>query len=838
MARKCIERKGAAGIVNKAKAKSASKRIDEITAALTAQGEDVFSARAQADAKYVDELAAKNLKAKWKMIHRIRVMNGLQKAVDAAPVTKMGGLAVKMVEDADYEGRAIHAQIMGKVGEFLEKTRVTITGKVPDKAQFTEFLKALRGEATADVQAKAMADAVNDTNEWIRKTLNSLGYNIGKLDNWGITQTHDQLSINKAGLATWRAELDGQLDWANMIDPKSGMPFGAKPSDTYRMEFLAGMFDNLVYGRDSTNPVWAAVSAGNGLEKHRVLQFKSTDDWLAYNGKYGMSDPHTMLLSHFSTMSRRIAMARRFGPDHNTALDYMGQLVSQKARENNLGLPAAMKANAGVVHAQRMARVLQGSSGPVGWKAAFFARGMSTTRQLLSASLLDRAIVISAPSDINSMRIAAKAIGMNPANVMSDYVKLMGENVAGGGTTRDDLLRMGHIFASWGNPGVTMARYAQDFPAAAFAEKLSNAAMRLQGMNAHTDGLRVLFQKWMGGHFMSLSQKSFADLPDIMRRSFGDEGITAADWDAFRSSGGEFTASNGATFLDPLYWREATTAPNKEELFLKMQSFVEKWTDLAVPTRSLRAAGVMDPVAYGLTPGTAMYELMQSTGMFKSFPAAFIVNQLKMLGLRQGAAAKASYVTDLVLSTTLVGAMGIQVGDLLMGRDPRNMNPMDNPNFWMSALLRGGGLGPIGDVLSTGTTSWGSGLAGYATGPVVQLGTDVMKLTLGNLAQAYNQAIDGDDIDMNFMEELFKFQRRYTPLGQTPVAAGGAAFDRMFSEQLQIFLDPDSANSLHDAERRRQNLYGNAAWWTPGRALPSRAPSLAGNRGICALAVE
>lgn len=826
MARKCIERKGTAGLVSKAKAKTASRRIDEITAALTAQGEDVFSARAQADAKYMDELTAANVKAKWRMIHRVRVMNGLQKAVDAAPANKLGGMAVKMVEDADYEARAIHGQIMARVGTFLEKTKVTLMGNVPDKAQFKEFLKALKGEATNDAQAKAMAGAVNDTNEWIRKKLNSLGYNIGKLENWAITQTHDQISIWRAGLEKWRDDLDGRLDWEGMIDPKSGMAYGAKPSDTYRAQFLSGMFDNLTYGRDAGNPTWGGAHSGNGLERHRVLKFKSMDDQLAYNSKYGATDPHTMLLSHFSAMSRRIAMARRFGPDADTALSYMGQIVAEKAKANNLGLPATMKANAGVVHAQRMARVLQGGSGPVGWKAAFFARGMSTTRKLLSSALLDRATVISVPSDLNSVRMAANAISMNPANIMSDYVKLMAENVAGGGTTTDDLLRMGHIFASWGNPGVTMARYSQDFPAAAFAEKLSNAAMRIQGMNAHTDGLRNLFQKWMGGHFMSLAKTDFAKLPDIMRRSLSDDGITPADWDAFRSSGGEFTAANGATFLDPLYWREATTAPNKEELFLKMQSFVEKWTDLAVPTRSLKAAGVMDPTAYGLTPGTALHELMQSVGMFKSFPAAFIVNQMKMIGLRQGGWSKAGYVTDLVLSTTLVGAMGIQVNELLMGRDPRNMNPMDNPNFWMAAMLRGGGLGPVGDILGTGTTSWGGGPAGYLAGPVVQLGYDVSKLTLGNLAQAYNQAIDGDDIDVNFMEEFFKFQRRYTPMGQTPLAAGGAGFDRVLSESFQAFLDPESVNALVDADRRRKNLYGNASWWTPGSPLPGRAPNL------------
>ncbi|MDB6151473.1 MAG: hypothetical protein JWQ44_2921 [Chthoniobacter sp.] len=830
MAFSCIEGKAEVGKVSKAKVATASKRIDEIVAALTAQGEDIFSARQQADARYLDELKLANTTAKWRLIHKVRVMNGLQKAVDATPVNKLAGLGPKMIEDAHYEARAIHHKMMSQVTDFLQKNALNIKGQLPDKAQYKEFLKALRGEATTDLAAKQMADAVNHVNEEARKTLNSLGYNIGKLDNWGITQTHDQLAIHKATLPVWRAFIDDKLDWSNMIDPKSGIKFGTKPSDTYRMQFLSGVYDNIVYGRDAGNPVWGDTQSGKALEQSRVFQFKDTDSWLAYNTKFGGTDPHNAILSHFSVTARRIALARKFGADAQTALNYMGQITSQKMKDAQAGLPAKMIADAGVAHAMRMEKLLlHGAQAPVGWVAAFWvARPLATLRKVLSSALLDRAIIISAPSDLNSTRIAASAIGMNPANIMSDYVKLMADNVKGGGTTKDDLLRMGHIFDTWANPGVTMARYAEEFPAAAWADKLSNAAMRWQGMNAHTDGLRVLFQRAMGGHFMSLAHLGMDELPDIMKRSMADEGITPADWDAFRSTDGHFTAPNGATFLDPLYWRHATTMADPEELFLKMQSFVERWTDQAVPTTSLKAAAFIDPSAWGQTPGTPIYELAKSVGMFKSFPLAFIDNQLKQLKLRQGAAAKTGYALNVILSSTVIGAMGIQIADMSVGKDPR---PMDEGDFWWSALLRGGGLGPIGDLISTGTTSWGGGLAEYASGPVVSVASDAFKLTLGNVAQAYHQAINGDDIDTHFMQELFKFQRRYTPMGQSPIWAGGAAIDRLLSEQLQMLLDPGSANALAEAEQKRVNLYGNASWWGPGKALPERGPDWANALG-------
>jgi hypothetical protein len=78
--------------------------------------------------------------------------------------------------------------------------------------------------------------------------------------------------------------------------------------------------------------------------------------------------------------------------------------------------------------------------------------------------------------------------------------------------------------------------------------------------------------------------------------------------------------------------------------------------------------------------------------------------------------------------------------------------------------------------------------------------------------------------DTHFAEDVARFGKRYTPMGQTPVI--GPALDRLFWDQLQLWLDPDSANALAKATKKTDNLYGRGTWWQPGDPLPSRGPDL------------
>jgi hypothetical protein len=739
-------------------------------------------------------------------------------------------LATTMVEKTDFVSRSIALMARGRIGEFLLKHHPDLLGNTRDTMSFREFMKALGGEATSDAKAKAFADAMNDLNDWFRLQLNSYGYSIAKKANWAITHTHNAIAVGNVPVAEWKNFIGARLNWSKMIDHKTGMEFGTPPSAAEQDKILSTVYENIVYGRNSKSAEWNAqnLEGGSSLEKHRELEFNDMDAWLEYNEKFGSADPFNALMQHIDHMSRQVAMAQTFGRDPMKSLDYLGQLVTAKARKDGWSPRDSDKAKGNVALATKMMRYMQGGIGPNGYWGAQVARFMSTTRTALTAALLDRAVVIAIPSDMNSVRMAARMVGMNPENFLSTYVGLMADSVKGGGMTRDDLLRQQHIAESFASPNVTSARFNQEYPAAAWAQMLSNASMQIQGLTAHTDNAKTAFRRGFAGHFASLKNTAFKDIPQILRDDMTAFGITAQDWDMFRTSGGEFTAGNGATFLDPLFWRTANTLGDQDaadDLFLKMQSYVETWVEKAVPTQSLVAKGAIDPMAMGLAPGTLAYEFLKSAGMFKSFVGAFVINQHRMIMMKGGWKSKngALHAAELAGTATIAGAFALQVGDMLMGRDPQDMT---DDQFWIRALLRGGGLGPIGDILTAGSTSWGSGIGGYISGPIGQVAGDAIGLTAGNLFQAYSQMMDGDEIDVNFVPELMKAVSRYTPMMQSPAMLGGAAGDRLILDQLQIALDPESVNEMAAAADRRANLYSNEAWWPPGSAVPQRAPNL------------
>lgn len=821
----CIGAKAEKGIISKRKGKAAQERITAIREALERQGEPKSTAQMMAEAQYEKELDFATVNQEWRLINRVRVQRDLKAKVDATDAKKLGKMAVKMVDDADFEARSIHKQIMGRVGSFLEKHRVTLSGNVSNPANFREFMKALAGEPTKDANAKALADAVNDVNDYIRKKLNSYGYSIGKLEGWSLPHSHNKMTIGNTPFRQWANDIDAKLDWTGMVNPKTGLEFTAVPPQAYRDEFLQGAYNNIVYGRNATNPQWNVSGEGNVLERHRVFKFKNSDAWIEYNNKYGSADPHSTLLQHWDQMARHIALARRFGPNAETAMDFLGQLIANKNEVTSAGVVSNLKGQGGVALAKGMLRVMEGGIGPNGYAGAMSARIFSTTRKTLTAALLDRAAIISIPSDMNSATIAALSLGQNPGNWFSTYMGLMADAAKGGGATRNELLVTQHIAESWANPGVATSRFQAEYPAAAWAEKLSNGAMKIQGMNAHTDSAKLAMNVAMEGWMGSYRNLRIDQIPSLFQRAMRDAGVTEADWNIFRA-GPVTTLRNGAEILSPQMWQVSYQGDPVEadRIFLTFQSFVEKWTERAVPSRSMIWEGLSNPKAYGQAPGGLLYEGLSSARMFKSFVGAFVVNQAHMIGHMPTKSAKAAYIMGMLLSTTLVGAMAMQVGDLLMGRDPQDMK---NDDFWWRAILRGGGLGPAGDLVSTGTASWGGGTASYLAGPIWGgLVPDVIKLSFGNVIQAYGQAIDGDDIDLNLMREIMDFQSRYTPMWQTPLAAGGIALDRMLSDQLVLALDPGALDGMVQKAQRRENLFGGGNFWMPGSPIPNRTPNL------------
>ncbi len=93
--------------------------------------------------------------------------------------------------------------------------------------------------------------------------------------------------------------------------------------------------------------------------------------------------------------------------------------------------------------------------------------------------------------------------------------------------------------------------------------------------------------------------------------------------------------------------------------------------------------------------------------------------------------------------------MSQQISDLISGKNPREAFGEKAPQFWLNALLKGGGLGLYGDFLLSDHTRYGSGALASMLGPVAGLVDDAIKLAQGvplNAVEGKPEQTGGDTV--------------------------------------------------------------------------------------------
>jgi hypothetical protein len=203
--------------------------------------------------------------------------------------------------------------------------------------------------------------------------------------------------------------------------------------------------------------------------------------------------------------------------------------------------------------------------------------------------------------------------------------------------------------------------------------------------------------------------------------------------------------------------------------------------------------------------------------MYKNFSVTLMHTHITRGLLKRGAIGKGRYFANLVISSTLMGALALQLKEISKGRDPRSM--VEDPGaFWGAALIQGGGLGIFGDFLFSDVNRFGGSLAQTTAGPVFQFGDDVRRLILGNALQA------AGDETTNTGRELVNFLKRYTPGGSVWYARLG--YERLMLDELQRWADPRAARNFRSRERSRRRQHGQKYFWRPGAGAPSRGPDV------------
>jgi hypothetical protein len=361
------------------------------------------------------------------------------------------------------------------------------------------------------------------------------------------------------------------------------------------------------------------------------------------------------------------------------------------------------------------------------------------------------------------------------------------------------------------------ARWAGSMQGPVWSQIFADRVIAYSGLQAWTQAGRHAWGLAVQGELVERAGLAFDALPAPLRRLLQRYGLTAGDWDAIRIDGNG-QVRNG-DFLSPSEVFHTLEAAERggERIAERYLEMILQEAEYAVPQGTLRAKAASGQAR---PRGTNIDELIRSAAQFKMFGFTIALQQGRRIAsemVTSGLWRGAGMAGALFITTTLYGALAMQLKEIAKGRDPR---PMDDTKFWGGAILQGGGLGIFGDFFAAETNRVGGGLAQTMAGPTVDRLGGLLALSSGNVAQR----VRGENT--NFGREAVRFVGQNTPGGSLWYLR--LAYERLVLDQLQQLADPEARSAFQRRVQTQRRDYGNAFYWAPGELVPRWAPELIG----------
>jgi hypothetical protein len=694
----------------------------------------------------------------------------------------------------DRDGRAAYSNVEGRrkairgrahamIDQILADHSRNVFGQLRNRAQLGDIVKEAFGEDSGNLAAKELAGAWGEAAEMLRKRFNAAGGDIGKIERWGLPQAHDSIKVRRAGYEAWRDTIVPLLDRAQMIDRDTGAPFTDRDLD-------AALRDTWESIRSEGWSKRAAGSPGQGImaSRHgdaRFLVFKDAPSWSAYQQQFGSGTAFDAMMGHIDSLSRETAMMEILGPNPNATVGWIKDWIEKTAATDSAPDSKAIdRAHAGGKQIDRLWGEITGSSNrPENRKLAL---AFSALRSFQTAAKLGSA-TLSAVTDTAFQFSTRKYNGLPAASMIRDYAKLLRP-----GSKEDQKLavRLGLIAEEWGQRAAAQGRYLNEELTGEISRRLAEGVLRASGLSRWTQAGRWAFGMEFLGHITDESVKGFDKLDPAFRGALARHGIDAGGWDSIRAT--PLEVDRGVPWIKPANVEDQALGDRMLEMILQE-------TDFAVPVADLRTRALINSVA---PKGTIAGEIVRSALLFKSFGISMLIQQGRRV-MEQSAGNAARYAAGLVIGTTLMGGLAMQLKALAGGKDPR---PMDDKDFWGAAVLQGGGFGIFGDFLQSTQNRFGGGIAETMAGPVAQ---DVQ--SLADIVKSKHPAWAAT-----------KLARQELPGGSLWYAK--LAFDRLVTDQIQEEIDPNYRQSWRRMEKRARDQR-TEYYWAPGETAPDHAPS-------------
>ncbi|HDI5460637.1 TPA: hypothetical protein PNT52_000457 [Acinetobacter baumannii] len=713
------------------------------------------------------------------------------------------------IQSIDSKARGIASIYRGELVDFYTNIKGGL-GIFTDQELVQKIVRERFGENTGDALAKKISDKMGDVFETMRDRFNRNGGDIGKLDNWGLPQTHNLEKIAKAGKEAWVNKAESLIDTRQYVhengDYYSQQEIRSLLEYTYDTLSSDGA-NKIEVGRQATGGGTSKVTNRHG--ESRVLHFKDAESWLEYQSEFGGMQFVDLVEAHINGLSKDIAMVENLGSNPKTALKILMDAAARKDWEKGI---EENQTKSSRKRAQVMFDEFSGGNSPQSQVLANLGlayRSMNVASMLggtTIASLADQATIAKNASVHNvSYR---KAFGglieqLNPAN------KADRELAHSLGLATEEML--GSI-ARWSDDGLT-STYGKSEKLARISSGVATQVMRVSFLNALTSASKVGFTKLLMEKYGRLSRsKAWNDLDVQDRELLSNTGLDERAWQVFqlaepvvdRKGNQLMSARSIYEIPDEKLTSFGDPKQVKDQVASQLQAHLLDEQGMAVIEAGLRERTWMTVGAKGTITGEVFKGLMQ----FKSFSASFLMRQGSRTMAQEGLKGKAAYAIPLVVSMTLLGGLVVQLREILNGNDPQTIYDSNDPkkatSFFMRSVVAGGGVPVLGDILVAGTDTSGRDANSFVSGPLGSDFTALLGLTVGNLTQ-YNEGKD-----TNFGNEAFKFVKGKIPAQNLWYTK--AAINRMFFDEIQDTIAPGyREKALRKAERQqdRERFWGD-----------------------------
>lgn len=653
-----------------------------------------------------------------------------------------------------------------------------------------------------DAISRKLADNFRIAFNYARQEANKLGDEIAYFDNF-FPQTHDRVKITKAfdtEFEPWKAYIKTKLDLE-------------ETARRYEIDVSKPNWENILdqnlkrtHQRILTGDVFRSLKtqqSGQHFLKNnhtRYLIFKDGQSFLDYQKKLGKPSLRSGI-DYLNHMATHIALLKRFGPrnfegaklvdDFAKAADSLKnmkpKLMSTKF-ENILDYITGHE-NLPVTHKLFSSRL----TGEV--NLADFSKG---TRALLQASQLGGAAIMAVADQAYGV-LARQTNGMKLSTQFNSFAKTLTEE-------KGYMAKAGVSLEYLTNDIYNNSRLLGETMDDGLMSKLSQKLLKYSGLIDMTEMAQNGFKYDFQNHITKLADTDWARIDKNSKFMLGVYGINKNDFAVLKTTK-RMTAPNGKD-----KFVRVIDIPD-ETVRQKFITYMNGETAIAVPTKTARARAFM---MAGTKRGTGSGELARSFWLYKNFPMSIIYTQLArtmMLKRNQGLHAGASYFAQMMIMTSVVGAMLYNVKRVVAGKDPE---PWSVRTLGLGAMY-GGGLGIFGDFLLHDSTMYGRNIVTSFAGPVAGLINDTSKLLLGD----FHQALFGvqDDMPSKFPTRLVDFLNRYTPF--TNLWYTKLAKERLIVDQIKEAIDPDFYSKAK-REQTRELKYGSGLWWQRGSMYPGR----------------